>query len=79
MKKVFKIKKITMGSYSWLEVKNGRKKIGTISQKKDGFFVSTSTGTATERQTKEGALEWLVMLSQPILGSNFQVEFQEIN
>ena len=79
MKKVFKIKKVTTGSYSWLEIKDGRKKIGTISQKKDGFFVSTGTGTGTDHQTKEGALDWLVMLSQPILGSNFEVEFQEIN
>ena len=79
MKKVFKIKKITMGSYSWLEIKDGRKKIGTISQKKDGFQVATKEGTCTTRSTKEGALEWLVMLSQPILGNNFEVEFQEIN
>ena len=79
MKKVFKIKKVKMGSYSWLEIKDGRKKIGTISQKEDGFFVSTSAGTATKRDSKEGALEWLVMLSQPILGNNFEVEFQEIN
>ena len=79
MKKVFKIKKVEIGSFSWLEIKDGRKKIGTISQKKDGFQVATKEGTCTTRPTKQGALDWLVMLSQPIIGEGLEIEFQEIN
>ena len=67
--RTFQEKRITIdtgkGSFSWLEIKEGRKKIGTISEQKDGLFlVSTKEGTATYRQTKEACQAWLQIVHQ---------------
>ena len=58
-----------------IEIKNGRKKVGTITLN-GGFAVTTKElGTFAICPTLQSALEQIAMLS----GKGFEVEFQEIN